>query len=99
MLLDINFQQNYKEMWLRKQKLINYNNKRENEKRVEYDCKVGHYGYILRDGNYRKLEGDKLVPFRITQVHTNGSVIIQGGIVNEQIDIQHFTPHFGDLPT
>ena len=37
MLLDINFQTNDKEMWLSKKKLINYNNKRENSKRVEYD--------------------------------------------------------------
>ena len=28
--LDINFQPNYKEMWIRKKKLINYNNNREN---------------------------------------------------------------------
>ena len=33
MLLDIYFQQNYKEMWRRKKKIINYNNKRENVKR------------------------------------------------------------------
>ena len=36
-LLDINFQPNYKEIWIRKQKLINYNNKRENTKRVQHD--------------------------------------------------------------
>ena len=33
-LLDINFQPNYKDMWLRKEKKSNYNNKRENVKRV-----------------------------------------------------------------
>ena len=59
-IIDINFQPNYKEMWLRKQKIINYNNKRENAKRVEYDYEIVRYAYILRDGNYRKLEGDKL---------------------------------------
>ena len=57
MLLDINFQPNYKEMWLSNKKLINYNNKRENAKRVEYDSEFGHYAYVLRDGNYRKLKG------------------------------------------
>ena len=34
MLTYINFQPNYKEVWLRKQKIINNNNKRENEKLV-----------------------------------------------------------------
>ena len=42
-LEDINFQPNYKEMWLMKQKLINYNNKHENAKRVEYDYEFGGY--------------------------------------------------------
>ena len=42
-LLDTNFQTNYREMWLSKQKLINRNNKRENENRVEYYYEVGHY--------------------------------------------------------
>ena len=51
MILDIYFQLNYKQMWLRKQKLIKYYNKHENAKRVEYDYEVGHYAYILRDGN------------------------------------------------
>ena len=73
MLLGINFQPNYKEMWLRKKKLINKNNKRENAKRVEYDYEVSHYAYFIRDGKYRKLEREKLGPFIITQVHTNGS--------------------------
>ena len=54
-------------------KIINDNNNRENAKRVQYDYEVSHYTYILRDGNYRKLEGDKLRLFIITQMHTNGS--------------------------
>ena len=43
MLLDIKSKLNYKEMQLRKQKIINNNNKRENEKRVQYEYVVGHY--------------------------------------------------------
>ena len=54
-LLDINFQPNYKEMWLRKQKHIRYNNKYKNTKRVQYNYEISHYAYILRDGNLRKL--------------------------------------------
>ena len=86
-------------MWLRKHKLINNNNKRENEKRVQYDYEVGHYAYILRDRNYCKLKGEKLGAFIMTQVHNNGSVRIKRGIVNERIHIRRLTPHFGDPPT
>ena len=35
MLLGINFQPDYKEMWLTKQTIINNNNKRENKKQIE----------------------------------------------------------------
>ena len=49
--LDINFQLNYKEMWLRKKKIMNNNNKRKNAKQVECHYEVGHYVYILRGVN------------------------------------------------
>jgi hypothetical protein len=98
MLLDIDFQPNWAKMWQRKQNIINYNNKRENSRRVSHDYEVGQYAYILRDGIYRKLEGDKLGPFRITQVFTNGTVRIQRGITNERINIRRLTPHFGVAP-
>ena len=39
---------------------MNYNNKYEKEKRVEYDYEIGHYAYIISKGNYRKLEEEKL---------------------------------------
>ena len=60
----------------KEEKYINYNNKCENSKQLEHNYEVGHYAYSLRDRNHRKLEGEKLLPFRITQVHTNGSVKI-----------------------
>ena len=95
MLLDIAYVPNYQNTWQRKQKRINYDNIRENSKRVSHDYQVGEQAYILRDGNYRKLEGDKLGPYPITAVFTNGTVRIQKGIVNERINIRRLTPHFG----
>ena len=67
MLLDITYVPNYQNTWQRKQKRINYDNIRENSKRVSHDYKVGEHAYILRDGNYRKLEGDKQGPYPITE--------------------------------
>ena len=92
--LDIDIQANYKEIWLRKQKIVNYNNKHENTNRVQHDYEVGQCTYIIRELKYHKLEGDKLGPLRITQVHTNGCVVIQRLIFNELIYIQRLTPHF-----
>ena len=98
MLLDLKFEPNYEKMWAQKQKRINYDNIRENSKRASHDYKVAEYAYVLRDGQYRKLEGDKLGPFRITEVFSNGTVRLQKGVVNERINIRRLTPHFGDPP-
>ena len=53
---------------------------------------------MLRDGNYHKLEGDKLGPYRVTEVFTNNTVRIQKGIMNERINIRRLSPHFGQPP-
>ena len=98
MLLDLKFEPNYEEMWAKKQKRINYDNIRENSKRASHDYKVDEYVYIVKDGQYRKLEGDKQGPFRITEVFTNGTVRLQKGVVNERLNIRRLTPHFGDPP-
>ncbi len=98
MLLNIKFHPNFKQVWKEKQDRILKDNARENSKRTPYDYKVGSYAYILRDGNYRKLEGDKLGPYEVTEVFTNGTVRIQKGIVNERINIRRLTPHFGEPP-
>ena len=98
MLLDLKFEPNYEQTWAQKQQSTNYDNIRENSKRVTHDYKVGDYVYVLRDGNYRKLEGDKQGPYAVTEVFTNGTVRIQKGIVNERINIRRLTPHFGNSP-
>ena len=54
-IIDIHFQPNYKEMCIRNNNIINYNNNRENSNQLQYNYEVGHYAYILREGNYRKL--------------------------------------------
>lgn len=67
MLLDLKLEPNYNEMWAQKQKHINYDNVIENSKRASHDYKVDGHVYIIRDGQYHKLEGgDKQGTFQIT---------------------------------
>ena len=84
MLLDLKFKPNYNEMWAQKQN-INYDNVRENSKRASHNYKVDEYVYIIRDGQYRKLEGDKQGPFQITEVFSNGTVWLQKGVAKSPI--------------
>ena len=81
-----------------KQKRINYDNIHENSKRAKHTYQVNDYVYVIKDGVYRKLEGDKEGPYRVTEVYSNNTIRIQKGIVNERINIRRLTPHFGTPP-
>ena len=94
MMFNIQTLVNWKEMSLRKQKLVDKANLRENKHRVDFDFQVGNKVYIKKDGIIRKLESPKLGPFEITDVFTNGTVRIQRGHVNERINIRRLEPHF-----
>ena len=78
---------------LRKQKQIKIDaaNKRENAKRVDYDWQVGDLCLIKKDYHgeiIRKVEFPNEGPYKIIQVHTNGTVRIQRGKVTERINIR-----------
>ena len=59
---------NWKELSIRKQKLVDKANLRENRNRVDYDYKINDEVYIKKEGIFRKLDSPKLGPFQITEV-------------------------------
>ncbi len=85
---------NWKVVSDRKQQTVDRSNLWENSKRVDFDYKVGQKAYIKWEKPYRKLNGPKLGPYKITDVYTNGTVHIQKGNVNERINIHRLEPHF-----
>ena len=60
----------------------------ENSKCTPHHYQVDHFAYIIRDGVYHKLEGNKLGPYYIMEVFTNHTIQIQKGIVNKFINIR-----------
>ena len=94
MMFNIQTLVNWKELSLRKQKLVDKTNLRENKNRVDFDFQVGNKVYIKKDGVIHKLGSPKLGPFEITDVFTNGTVCIQRGHVNKRINICRLEPHF-----
>ena len=72
----------WKELSLRKERLVDKANLRDNSKRVDYDYQVDDLVYITKDGIYRKLNCKKYGPFTITEAFANGIVRIQWGAVN-----------------
>ncbi len=62
---------------------------REQNKRVDYDYKVGDKVLIRKDGILRKEESIwRKEPWTITTVHTNGTIRIQCGTKSERINIR-----------
>ena len=79
---------NWKEHSIRKQKLVDKANQRENKIRIDLDYQVVQKAYIKNDGVQRKMDSLKQGPFPITDVFTNGTVRVQCGRVNERINIR-----------
>jgi len=84
----------WKAITARKQAQVDRDNLRENANRVSHDYAIGDQVYVKIDGIKRKLDNKKSGPYRITQIHTNGTVRIQKGNVNERINIRRLEPHF-----
>ena len=98
MLFHIPFVADWKQIGEYRQSQTDRSNKRENNKRVDYDYKVGDKVLIRKDAILRKAESIwKKEPWTITTVHTNGSIRIQCGTKSERINIRRVTPFSEEL--
>jgi hypothetical protein len=98
MLFDIPFVADWKQIGDYRQNQTDRSNKRKNNKRVDYDYKVGDKILIQKDGILCKVESIwKKEPWTITTVHTNGTIRIQCGTILERINIRRVTPFNEEL--
>ncbi len=98
MLFNILFVADWKQIGDYRQHQTDCSNKRENNKRVEYNYKVGDKILICKDGVLSKAESIwKNEPWAVTTVHTNGTIRIQCGTKLERINIQRVTPFSEEL--
>jgi hypothetical protein len=98
MLFDILIVADWKQIGDYRQHQTDRSNKRENNKRVDYDCKVGDKILIQKDGILHKAESiGKKEPWTITTVHMNGTIRIQCGTKSERINIWRVTPFREEL--
>ncbi len=98
MLFDIPFVADWKQIGDYRQNQTECSNKRENNKRVDYDYKVGDKILIQKDGILRKADSIwKKEPRTIPTVHTNGTIRIQCGTKLERINIRRVTPFSEEL--
>lgn len=87
MILNIEYYADWAVITAQKQKQIDKDNAQENRKRVTHDYKVGEKVLIEPDGVQRKYEWQYEGPYEITEVQTNGTVIIPQNAFTERINI------------
>ena len=92
MIYDLTYVADFDRLRTRKQKLIDRTNKRENERRIDYDYRVGDKVLLYKDGMLRKTQSPMEGPYEIIEVYTNGTVKIQRGIVQERLNIRRIKP-------
>ena len=93
MTMDLPFVANFLQLRDRRQALIDYNLRRENARRRNHDYKVGDFVLEMVD-NPTKLGYPTKGPFRITQIHTNGTITIQRRPhVTDRVNIRRFRPY------
>ncbi len=93
LLFDIPFVADWKQIGDYRQHQTDRSNKRENNKPVDYDYKVGDKILIQKDGILCKAESIwKNEPWTIMTVHTNGTIRIQCGTKLVRINIRRVTP-------
>jgi hypothetical protein len=98
MLFDIPFIAHCNQIGDYRQSQTDRSNKRENNKRLDYDYKVGDKVLIRKDGILRKAESIwRKKQWTITTVHTNGTIRIQCGTKSERINIRRVTPFSEEL--
>jgi hypothetical protein len=94
MIHDIRFQANWDRIKNNKQKIIATSNKRENLNRIKHKYNVGDRILLRKPGLRRKLSAPKEGPYTILEVGTNGTVMIQRGIIHERVNIRRIEPFF-----
>ena len=94
MLLDFPYLPDFMMLRDRRQALIDYNLRRENNRRRTYDYHVGDQVLEILDKEKRATLGLATKgPFVIQQVHTNGTVTIQRSpLVSERVNIRNIRP-------
>ena len=77
-----------------KRKQIACDNIRENTERIPHKYQVGDEVLRIKKGIRRKYSKGKSEPYKITAVHTNGTVTIAQGVKHQTISIRNIEPYF-----
>ena len=102
MMLNIPFIVDLNNMQMRRQRMVDKYNVRENTKRIDYNYEVGDMVLIRKD-TYKmlsKMDERFIGPYPILRIHVNGTVTIRKRRnVIERINIRRIKPFHGSTPS
>ena len=94
MILPIQHQADWKYIKEKKQKLIDYNNKRENRKRKTFEFKVNDEVLISRAKKFKHGDRECDGPYTILEVGNNGTLRIDKGTYSDTVNMKNCDPYF-----
>jgi hypothetical protein len=98
MLFDIPFIADWQKIGEYRQQLTDLSNTHENERRIDYDYKVGQKVLVWKEGILRKSESIwHRKSWLITTIHTNGTVTVQRRNKLERMKLRRVKPFIEDL--
>ena len=94
-ILNIQFEADWEYIKNRKQKLINYNNKRENSKRVPYTYQVNQLVMLDVTGTTKSkyAKNPYQGPYKVLQVNDNATVVLEIGPLIDTVNIRNVKPY------
>ena len=94
MLLPIQYKADWAAIALKKQQQILKDNLRENNTRLPHQYQVGDRVLLTVPGIIPKMSLPRKGPYKITRIHTNGTVHIKRGPIEQRVNIRCITPYY-----
>ena len=93
MFLPVKYVADWNQIRLKRQKEILKSNKRENASRIAHEYKQGDRVLLTTPGILPKLSSPRTGPYRVVKVHSNGTVTLEKGHVQQRVNIRRILPY------
>jgi len=94
MLLPVQYKADWAAIALKKHQQILKDNLRENKTRLPHQYKVGDQVVLTNPGIIPKMSLPRKGPYEIIRIHTNGTVHIKRGPIEQRVNIRRLTPYY-----
>ena len=93
--MNIQFEADWEYIKNQKQKVIDYNNKKENSKRIPYSYQVNQLVMLDVTGTTKSkyAQNPYKGPYKVLKVNDNGTVVLEMGLLIDTVNIRSIKPY------